>query len=72
MSNPEAFMRRAIELSHRASLEYCTGGAFGAVLVQDVRFLKARTVYSRIGDVAGWLSVAFTAAALLATRGKVK
>jgi apolipoprotein N-acyltransferase len=43
-----------------------------AVLMQDVRFLKVRTVYSRVGDLAGWLSVAFTAAALLAARGRVK
>jgi guanine deaminase len=37
MSNPEheKFLRRAIELSQRASLEYCTGGAFGAVQVKD-------------------------------------
>jgi tRNA(Arg) A34 adenosine deaminase TadA len=35
MSKHEPFMRRAIELSHRASLEYCTGGAFGAVVVKD-------------------------------------
>ena len=43
-----------------------------AVLTEDVRFLKVRTVYSRIGDTVGWLSVAFVAAALLATLGKVK
>jgi len=30
----EEFLRRAIELSARASLEYSTGGAFGAVLVK--------------------------------------
>jgi apolipoprotein N-acyltransferase len=42
-----------------------------AVLTEDVRFLKIRTVYSRIGDLVGWLSVAFSAAALLATlRGR--
>jgi len=39
-----------------------------AVLVDDVRFLTTRTVYSRIGDLVGWLSVALTAAALLAAR----
>jgi apolipoprotein N-acyltransferase len=39
-----------------------------AVLVRDVRFLTDRTVYSRIGDLVGWLSLALTAAALLATR----
>jgi len=38
-----------------------------AVLTQEVRFLKVRTVYSRIGDLVGWLSVAFAAAALMAT-----
>jgi apolipoprotein N-acyltransferase len=43
-----------------------------AVLTQEVRFLKVRTVYSRIGDLVGWLSVAFAAAALLATFRKVK
>jgi len=26
-----------------------------AVLTQEVRFLKVRTVYSRIGDLVGWL-----------------
>jgi apolipoprotein N-acyltransferase len=43
-----------------------------AVLVEDVRFIKERTVYGRIGDLVGWLSVAFTAAALLATLHRVK
>lgn len=38
-----------------------------AVLADDVRFLTDRTVYSRIGDLIGWLSVALTFAALLAT-----
>jgi apolipoprotein N-acyltransferase len=37
-----------------------------AILMQDVRFLTARTLYSRIGDLLAWLSVALTAAALLA------
>jgi tRNA(Arg) A34 adenosine deaminase TadA len=31
----EKFLRRAIELSAQASLEYSTGGAFGAVVVYD-------------------------------------
>ena len=31
----EQFLRRAIEMSQRAALEYCTGGAFGAVIVKD-------------------------------------
>jgi apolipoprotein N-acyltransferase len=39
-----------------------------AVLVADVRFISARTIYNRVGDLVGWLSVALTAAALLATR----
>lgn len=43
-----------------------------AVLADDIRFLKVRTIYSRIGDVVGWLSVALTFAALLATVRKVK
>ena len=42
------------------------------VLTEDVRFLTGRTIYSRIGDVVGWLSVAFTIAALVATRRKVR
>ena len=36
-----------------------------AVVVEDVRFLKARTIYNRIGDLVAWLSLAVTAAALL-------
>ena len=43
-----------------------------AVMVEDLRFLTGRTVYSRIGDVVGWVSVAFTAAALVATRRKLR
>jgi apolipoprotein N-acyltransferase len=39
-----------------------------AVVVQDVRFLQGRTVYNRFGDLVAWLSLIFTAAALLATR----
>jgi guanine deaminase len=31
----ERFMRRAIELSARAALEYSTGGPFGAVVVKE-------------------------------------
>lgn len=38
------------------------------VMTEDLRFLRARTIYSRIGDLVGWLSVALTAAALVATR----
>ncbi len=39
-----------------------------AVMTEDLRFLRARTIYSRIGDLVGWLSIALTAAALVATR----
>jgi apolipoprotein N-acyltransferase len=39
-----------------------------AVMVADLHFITARTTYSRIGDLVGWLSVILTAAALLATR----
>ena len=43
------------------------------MLVDDLRFIKARTIYSRIGDSIAWLSLAVTAAALLvAARMKVK
>ena len=34
-------------------------------VVQDVRFLKDRTIYSRIGDLVAWLSLAVTVGALL-------
>jgi apolipoprotein N-acyltransferase len=37
-----------------------------ALLVQDVKFLRTRTIYSRIGDLVAWLCLAFTVAALLA------
>lgn len=40
MSNHETFMRRAIELSKRASLEYSTGGVFGAVVVKDDKIVS--------------------------------
>jgi len=39
-----------------------------AIVVGDLRFIKSRTIYSRIGDLAAWLSLAVTAAALLGTR----
>jgi apolipoprotein N-acyltransferase len=42
------------------------------VMTEDVRFVTARTIYSRIGNLAGWLSVALTAAALLAARHTVR
>jgi apolipoprotein N-acyltransferase len=35
------------------------------VLVQEIRLLRERTIYSRIGDLVAWLALAFTAAALL-------
>ncbi len=38
-----------------------------AVLVQDLAFVQHRTLYSRTGDLLAWLSLAFTAAALLAS-----
>ena len=37
-----------------------------AVLVGDLRFLQSPTIYSRIGDLAAWLSLALTLAGLLA------
>jgi apolipoprotein N-acyltransferase len=43
-----------------------------AVLCDDLRFITTRTIYSRIGDLAGWLSVALTLAALIATGRRVK
>jgi len=39
-----------------------------AVMVADLRFITHRTIYSRIGDLVGWLSVVLTGAALLTTR----
>jgi apolipoprotein N-acyltransferase len=39
-----------------------------AVMVADLHFITAHTIYSRIGDLVGWLSVVLTAAALVATR----
>jgi apolipoprotein N-acyltransferase len=39
-----------------------------AVMVEELRFITRRTLYSRIGDVAGWAGVALTAAVLLAAR----
>jgi apolipoprotein N-acyltransferase len=37
------------------------------LLVADLRFITARTIYSRFGDVIAWASLAITIAALLAT-----
>jgi len=39
-----------------------------AVMAEDLRFLTGRTIYSRIGDVVGWASVALTLAAIFASR----
>lgn len=38
-----------------------------AVVVGDLRFITARTVYNRIGDLVAWLSLVLTAAALAAS-----
>ena len=38
------------------------------VLVDDVRLTRTPTLYTRAGDLIAWLSLAFTAAALLASR----
>lgn len=47
-------------------------GLFGqAVVVADLRFIKSRTIYSRIGDLIAWLSLAVVAAAMLGTRRAV-
>jgi apolipoprotein N-acyltransferase len=43
-----------------------------AVMVEDIRFITERTIYSRIGDVVGWMSVAFTTAAVVASRRKLR
>ena len=42
-----------------------------AMLVADLRFIRERTIYSRVGDLVAWLSLAATAAALLAA-GRVR
>jgi apolipoprotein N-acyltransferase len=43
-----------------------------AVMAEDLRFITRRTIYSYVGDVVGWASVALTIAALLATRRKLR
>jgi apolipoprotein N-acyltransferase len=43
-----------------------------AVMVEDVRFITERTIYSYIGDTVGWAGVVMTFAALLAARRKVR
>jgi apolipoprotein N-acyltransferase len=37
------------------------------LLVADLRFITARTIYTRLGDVVAWASLAITVAALLAS-----
>ena len=39
-----------------------------AVLVEDLRFLKTRTIYSRTGDLIAWVSLAIVVAALVSSR----
>jgi apolipoprotein N-acyltransferase len=39
-----------------------------ASMVEDVRFLTIRTIYSRIGDVIAYIAVAIVALALLVLR----
>jgi apolipoprotein N-acyltransferase len=43
-----------------------TGVFEPAVVVEELRFLRERTIYNRTGDLAAWLSLALTGAALLA------
>jgi apolipoprotein N-acyltransferase len=38
-----------------------------AVVVGELRFIKTRTIYSRIGDLVAWVCLALTIAALLAS-----
>ena len=38
-----------------------------ALVVEDLKFVEDRTIYTRLGDVVAWLSLALTAAALLAS-----
>jgi apolipoprotein N-acyltransferase len=39
-----------------------------SLLVADLRFVRERTIYSHLGDLVAWLSLALTIAALLAAR----
>jgi apolipoprotein N-acyltransferase len=36
-----------------------------ATVVQDIRFITDRTIYSRIGDLVAWLSLVVTVAGFL-------
>jgi hypothetical protein len=38
-----------------------------AIVVGDLRFIKTRTIYSRLGDLVAWVCLALTIAALLAS-----
>jgi len=38
-----------------------------AILIADLRFIRERTIYNRLGDLAAWLSLALTGLALFAT-----
>jgi apolipoprotein N-acyltransferase len=38
------------------------------VLVDDLRLIRTKTLYTRAGDLIAWVSLAFTAAAVLASR----
>ena len=38
-----------------------------ALLVEDLKFVETKTIYTRLGDVVAWLSLALTAATLLAS-----
>ena len=38
-----------------------------AILIADLRFIKERTIYSRLGDLVAWLSLTVTLAALAAS-----
>ena len=35
------------------------------LIVRDIKFLRTRTIYSRVGDLVAWLSLVFTTGALL-------
>ena len=41
-----------------------------AVLVADLRFITERTIYSRMGDLVAWLSLALTLAGLAVSAGR--
>ena len=55
--------------SLRRVLEQVESVRADAVLVQDLRFLTDRTIYSRIGDLVAWLSLAFTSRRCSRIRG---